>query len=36
MTGDIQAAFEQAECAGTLCVHSLDDDADTGWLPMSQ
>lgn len=30
MTSDIQATFEQAGCAGTLYVQSLDEDADIG------
>jgi beta-lactamase class A len=30
MTGEIQAAFEQAGCSGTLYAQSLDDDADIG------
>jgi hypothetical protein len=30
MTGEIQAAFEQAGCSGTLYVQSLADGADIG------
>ena len=30
MISDIRATFEQAQCAGTLYVQSLDDDADIG------
>src|SRR5260370_28049522 len=30
MTNEIRAVFEQAGCEGTLCVQSLDDDAELG------